>query len=201
MQRIWAKNELKPHVTKTFKLSNDPKFEEKFWDVIGLYLDPPAKALVLCCDEKSQCQALERTQLGLPLAPKRPRTMLNRTVSHPGMTGLGQESAFKFIELMSAKDLKPEICPAHPNRHRFHPRGFSFWIWHVEEGAPLFPGGTGGMGGTARKSQGFFCPTAVPPAAGRWDSYDIETANAAKVPDEGGYPIFPVVQVVRWYTK
>jgi len=75
VQRIWAKNDLKPHVTKTFKLSNDPKFEEKFWDVIGLYLDPPAKALVLCCDEKSQCQALERTQLGLPLAPKRPRTM------------------------------------------------------------------------------------------------------------------------------
>ncbi len=70
VQRIWAKNELKPHVTKTFKLSNDPEFEEKFWDVIGLYLDPSAKALVLCCDEKSQCQALERTQLGLPLAPK-----------------------------------------------------------------------------------------------------------------------------------
>jgi transposase len=65
VQRIWAKTELKPHVIKTFKLSNDPKFEEKFWDVIGLYLDPPAKALVLCCDEKSQCQALERTQLGL----------------------------------------------------------------------------------------------------------------------------------------
>ena len=72
VQRIWAKNELKPHLLKTFKLSNDPKFEEKFWDVIGLYLDPPAKALVLCCDENSQCQALERTQLGLPLAPKLP---------------------------------------------------------------------------------------------------------------------------------
>jgi hypothetical protein len=57
-----------------FKLSNDPQFEEKFWDVIGLYLDPPDKAPVLCCDEKSQCQAPERTQLGLPLAPKRPRT-------------------------------------------------------------------------------------------------------------------------------
>ena len=63
MQRIWSKNELKPHITRTFKLSNDPQFEEKFWDVIGLYLDPPAKALVLCCDE-NQCQALERTQLG-----------------------------------------------------------------------------------------------------------------------------------------
>jgi hypothetical protein len=51
VQRIWKKNDLKPHAMKTFKLSNDPKFEEKFWDVIGLYLDPPAKALVLCCDE------------------------------------------------------------------------------------------------------------------------------------------------------
>jgi transposase len=71
--RVWSKNELKPHIAKTFKLSNDPEFEEKFRDVIGLYLDPLTNALVLCCDEKSQCQALERTQLGLPLAPKRPR--------------------------------------------------------------------------------------------------------------------------------
>ena len=86
VQRIWVKNELKPHVTKTFKLSNDPKFEEKFWDVIGLYLDPPAKALVLCCDEKSQCQALERTQLGLPLAPKRPRTMTHDYTRHGTVT-------------------------------------------------------------------------------------------------------------------
>jgi hypothetical protein len=79
VQRIWSKNDLKPHRVKTFKLSNDPRFEEKFWDVIGIYLDPPAQALVLCCDEKSQCQALERTQLGLPLAPKRPRTMTTTT--------------------------------------------------------------------------------------------------------------------------
>jgi hypothetical protein len=69
VQRIWSKNELKPHVTKTFKLSNAPHFKAKFWDVIGLYLDPLTNALVLCCDEKSQCQALERTQLGLPLTP------------------------------------------------------------------------------------------------------------------------------------
>lgn len=54
VQRIWAKNDIKPHVTRTFKLSNDVHFEEKFWDVIGLYLDPPERAVVLCCDEKSQ---------------------------------------------------------------------------------------------------------------------------------------------------
>jgi transposase len=67
VQRLWAANELKPHRTRTFKLSTDPHFEAKFWDVIGLYLDPPIRAVVLCCDEKSQCQALERTQPGLPL--------------------------------------------------------------------------------------------------------------------------------------
>ena len=67
VQRLWAANDLKPHRTRTFKLSNDPEFELKFWDVIGLYLDPPVRSVVLCCDEKSQCQALERTQPGLPL--------------------------------------------------------------------------------------------------------------------------------------
>ena len=86
VQRIWSKNGLKPHVVKTFKLSNDPNFEEKFWDVIGLYLNPPAHALVLCCDAKSQCQALERTQLGLPLASKRPRTMTHDYIRHGTIT-------------------------------------------------------------------------------------------------------------------
>jgi transposase len=86
VQRIWVKNELKPHVVKTFKLSNDPHFEAKFWDVIGLYLDPPARAIVLCCDEKSQCQALERTQLALPLARNRPRTMTHDYTRHGTVT-------------------------------------------------------------------------------------------------------------------
>lgn len=94
VQRIWSRNDLKPHRLKTFKLSNDPEFEKKFWDVIGLYLDPPDQALVLCCDEKSQCQslplartgALERTQLGLPLAAKRPATMTHDYVRHGTVT-------------------------------------------------------------------------------------------------------------------
>lgn len=67
VQQLWQQNDLKPHVTRTFKLSRDPEFETKFWDIVGLYLNPPTKAVVLCCDEKSQCQALERTQPGLPL--------------------------------------------------------------------------------------------------------------------------------------
>ena len=61
VQRLWSANEIKSHLVRTFKLSNDPAFEAKFWELIGLYLDPPDKALVLCCDEKSQCQALERS--------------------------------------------------------------------------------------------------------------------------------------------
>jgi transposase-like protein len=62
VQKLWAQNDLKPHLTRTFKLSSDPAFEAKFWDVIGLYLSPPDQALVLCCDEKSQMQALQRTR-------------------------------------------------------------------------------------------------------------------------------------------
>ncbi len=86
VQRIWSKNELKPHITRTFKLSNDPDFERKFWDVVGLYLNPPVNALVLCCDERSQCQALERTQPSLPLAPGRPKTMTHDYTRHGTIT-------------------------------------------------------------------------------------------------------------------
>ena len=67
VQRIWTEAGLKPHLTRKFKLSNDPKFEEKVCDVVGLYMNPPDKALVLCVDEKSQIQALERTQPILPI--------------------------------------------------------------------------------------------------------------------------------------
>ena len=71
---IWRSNGIKPHLTRTFKVSRDPDFVAKFWDVVGLYLDPPQKAVVLCCDEKTQCQALERTQPGLPLGIGHVRT-------------------------------------------------------------------------------------------------------------------------------
>jgi transposase len=69
VQRIWAAHNLKPHLVETFKLSNDPRFVEKLVDVVGLYLDPPDRALVLCVDEKSQIQALDRTRPLLPLRP------------------------------------------------------------------------------------------------------------------------------------
>jgi transposase len=74
VQRIWSAHGLKPHLVKTFKLSNDPKFVEKLHDVVGLYLNPPERALVLSIDEKSQIQALDRTQPGLPLKKGRAGT-------------------------------------------------------------------------------------------------------------------------------
>ena len=83
---IWKRNDLKPHRTRTFKLSKDPKFEQKFWDVIGLYLHPPEKALVLCCDEKTQCQALERSQPGLPLGIGHIRTRTHDYKRHGTIT-------------------------------------------------------------------------------------------------------------------
>src|SRR5205823_6469855 len=66
VSNIWRSHNLKPHRVKTFKLSRDPKFLEKLTDVVGLYLNPPQQAIVLCVDEKSQIQALDRTQPGLP---------------------------------------------------------------------------------------------------------------------------------------
>jgi transposase len=74
VRRIWRAHGLKPHLIKTFKISNDPEFAEKLEDIVGLYLNPPEHALVLCLDEKSQIQALDRTQPGLPLKPGRGQT-------------------------------------------------------------------------------------------------------------------------------
>jgi len=75
VQRIWSAHGLKPHLVKTFKLSNDKRFVEKVQDVVGLYLDPPDKAIVFAVDEKSQIQALDRTQPGLPMKKGRAGTM------------------------------------------------------------------------------------------------------------------------------
>jgi transposase len=75
INRVWQSHHLQPHRTKNFKLSRDPKFLAKLTDVVGLYLNPPEKALVLCVDEKSQIQALDRTQPGLPIKKGRCGTM------------------------------------------------------------------------------------------------------------------------------
>lgn len=75
VHRVWKAHGLKPHLVRTFKVSNDPRFEEKLRDVVGLYLNPPENALVLSADEKTQCQALDRTQPSLPLVKGRCGTM------------------------------------------------------------------------------------------------------------------------------
>src|SRR6476660_6864813 len=76
VQLVWNARGLKPHRVQTFKLSNDPRFEEKLVDVVGLYMNPPEKAIVLCADEKSSVQALDRTQASLPMVKGRGETMV-----------------------------------------------------------------------------------------------------------------------------
>jgi transposase len=82
VQVIWSQLGFKPHLSETFKVSNDPRFEEKLVDVVGLYLNPPDKAVVLCFDEKSQIQALDRTQPTLPMKPGRAGTMTHDYKRH-----------------------------------------------------------------------------------------------------------------------
>jgi transposase len=82
VQRIWDAHQLQPHRVRSFKRSNDPRFAEKLADIVGLYLDPPAHAVVLSIDEKSQIQALDRTQPGLPLKPGRCGTMTHDYIRH-----------------------------------------------------------------------------------------------------------------------
>jgi transposase len=82
VQRVWKTAGLKPHLVRTFKVSNDPRFTEKVIDVVGLYTNPPENALVLCVDEKSQIQALDRTQKSLPMYPGRCGTLTHDYVRH-----------------------------------------------------------------------------------------------------------------------
>lgn len=109
VQRVWRDHNLKPHRTKSFKVSNDPKFAEKLVDIVGLYLDPPEHALVLSCDEKSQIQALDRTQKSLPLFPGRLKT-LTHDYKRNGTTTL-----FAAIELAEGRIIS-DCLPRH--RHQ-----------------------------------------------------------------------------------
>lgn len=95
--RVWREHHLKPHRVKTFKLSRDPRFIEKLVDVVALYHNPPDHALVLCCDEKSQIQALDRTQPGLPLKKGRCGTMTHDYVRH------GTTTLFSALELLDGR--------------------------------------------------------------------------------------------------
>lgn len=97
VQRIWHAFGLKPHLQETFKLSTDPHFVDKVRDVVGLYLAPPDRALVLCVDEKSQIQALDRTQPGLPLSFGKPTTHTHDYKRH------GTTSLFAALDVATGK--------------------------------------------------------------------------------------------------
>lgn len=106
VQRIWAEAGLKPHLVAKFKVSSDPMFEEKVTDVVGLYMNPPDRALVLCVDEKSQIQALDRTQPGLPLKKGRAATMTHDYKRH------GTTTLFAALDVKTGKVIG-ECLPRH----------------------------------------------------------------------------------------
>jgi transposase len=107
ISRIWRAFGLKPHLTETWKLSTDPQFIDKVRDVVGLYLDPPEAALVLCVDEKSQIQALDRTAPSLPLLPTTPARRTHDYVRN------GTTSLFAALDVASGK-----VISATHRRHR-----------------------------------------------------------------------------------
>jgi transposase len=109
VQRIWNAHGLKPHLTRGFKLSNDKQFVEKVQDVVGLYLNPPDKALVLSVDEKSQVQALDRTQPGLPMKKGRAGTMTHDYKRH------GTTSLFAALDVATGA-----VIGQCMKRHRHH---------------------------------------------------------------------------------
>src|SRR5205814_1186389 len=98
--RIWQEHELKPHRQKSFKLSRDGHFVQKLLDVVGIYLNPPQHAVVLCTDEKSQIQALDRTQPGLPLKKGRCGTWTHDYVRH------GTTTSFAALDVVSGKAVR-----------------------------------------------------------------------------------------------
>ena len=109
VQRIWKQHGLKPHLIRTFKVSRDKQFIEKLCDVVGLYLNPPDKSLVLCVDEKSQVQALDRTQPGLPMKKGRCGTMTHDYKRH------GTTTLFAALSMLDGKVIG-DCMPRH--RHQ-----------------------------------------------------------------------------------
>ena len=107
VQEIWKAHGLAPHRWRAFKLSNDPAFVAKLHDVVGLYVDPPAHAVVLSVDEKSQIQALDRTQPGLPMKPGRAGTMTHDYVRH------GTTTLFAALNVLDGS-----VIGRHMQRHR-----------------------------------------------------------------------------------
>ena len=120
---IWQAHNLKPHRMETFKLSRDPKFMEKLTDVVGLYLNPPQQAIVLCVDEKSQIQALDRTQPGLPLKKGRCGTMTHDYKRH------GTTTLFAALEIVTGQGDRPMLSAASAS-------GIPQVLAHPQQGVP-----------------------------------------------------------------
>jgi transposase len=113
VQRVWHARGLKPHLVDTFKLSNDKRFEEKLVDVVGLYMAPPDKAVVLCLDEKTQIQALDRTQPSLPMKKGRAGTMTHDYLRN------GTTTLFAALDVLTGKVIG-QCLPQHTNNELLH---------------------------------------------------------------------------------
>lgn len=109
VSRVWREVGLKPHLAKQFKVSNDPEFEEKLKDVVGLYMSPPENAVVFCVDEKSSIQALDRTQPGLPMKKGRCETMTHDYKRN------GTSTLFAALNLMTG-EVTGECCQRHTHK-------------------------------------------------------------------------------------
>ena len=118
VHRIWRQHGLAPHSCRQFKISTDPNFPRKARDVIGLYLDPPAQALVLSVDEKTHIQALERTQASLPLQPGQPATQTHDYIRH-GTTTLCAALHVQTGQVQAQTQAKPPPAgiPGFPGHH------------------------------------------------------------------------------------
>jgi len=123
VHRVWQRHDVQPHRVERFKLSNDPHFEEKVRDVVGLYLNPPDRALVLCVDEKSQIQALDRTAPILPLRPGRPERQTHDYKRH------GTTTLFAAFNILNGK-----VIGTCQDRHRS--REFVRFLNHLEKNLP-----------------------------------------------------------------
>jgi transposase len=134
VQRIRSRNRIKPHRIKTFKVSNDPRFEEKFRDVIGLSLEPPEKAIVLCCDDKIQCQALERTQPGLPLGVGHIETKTHDDTRHGTIPLFAAPDSIegRVLERTEQRHTQVEWLSKSPHFHLHFTPTSSSWLNLVE---------------------------------------------------------------------
>ena len=115
VQRVWQAHKLRPHRVRHFKLSTDPEFVTKLRDIVGLYVDPPAHAVVLSVDEKSQIQALDRTQPGLPLKKGR-----CGTITHDYKRN-GTTTLFAALDVMEGKVIGMHALHAAPSAPGVHP--------------------------------------------------------------------------------